>query len=991
MGAGQGGEAGHPQAAKSEVQEAAATSRINTHSSDGNKPFLIVGVGASAGGLEAFSKLLENLPTDTGMAFVLVQHLDPSHASSLTHLLSPATSMLVRDIQDATVVEANHVYVIPPDRSLEIAGGVLYLTPRKEVQGPNLPIDRFFRSLAMDQGNAAVGIVLSGNGVDGTEGLQEIKAEGGITFAQEERSAKFGAMPGSAVRAGCVDFVMSPGNIARELKRISQAAPRARIEELHAPQPEMDADLTRIFSLLRSATGVDFTFYKVTTLKRRILRRIVLRRMSSLQEYLRHLQKNPAEVDLLFNDILIKVTGFFRDPQVFAALKKKVLPGITKNKNSEIPIRIWVPGCSTGEEVYSLAICLHEFLGKNVSGKQIQIFGTDISDAIVARARIGLYSSNISAQVSPERLRRYFVKVEDGYQIAKFIRDLCIFARQNVAEDPPFSKLDLISCRNLLIYLGPELQRKVMPTFHYSLRSGGFLMLGTSETVGSFATLFSVVDKKNKIYCKVENHSRPDLEFFPSPSPEISQNKPARLKEDLSPLDLQRRADDILLSQYAPAGVVVNSRLEVLHFRGRTGYYMEPAPGTASLNLLKMAREELIIDIRTAFAQASKTRLPVRKHPVRIRYNGHYREVGVEVVPFKTSPSSVRFFLVLFHDVIGVQKEEKGRRAKVPKAQQLTEREIQRLRKEINHTRESLQTIIEEQEVTNEELKSANEEIQSSNEELQSTNEELETAKEELQSSNEELTTLNEELQNRNVELSQANNDLNNLLGSFNMPMLMLDNDLALRRFTPLAERLFNLIPADVGRRISDINPNITVPRLDRIVSEVIDSLIMREIDVQDKEGHWYSMRIRPYRTSENRIQGAVIVLVDIGDIRQAIDEITEMTSDPMLILNEELVVAKANDNFLLTFGLSREETEAKGIFEMRNSRWNIPALRSLLTELLPENKRAANRRVDILGESGEPSTFMVAARRIYQQSKGTHYVVVRFGEATTSAASLSQ
>lgn len=949
------------------------------------RPFIIVGVGASAGGYEAFSQLLEKLSPETGMAFVLVQHLDPTHESKLSELLSRATRMKLAEIGNETLVEPNHVYVIPPDRTLTISQGVLQLQQRRRPNGPNLPVDMFFESLAHDQGNRAVGVILSGNGVDGTQGLKQIKAEGGITFVQDEKTAKFHGMPGNALRSGCVDLVLPPAAIARELERISRYSPFRRIKppRAEAAIPGMDTELAKIFALLRALTGVDFSHYKLTTLRRRITRRMVLKKVENLNAYLKHLQQNPGEVDLLFNDILINVTGFFRDSQAFAALKKKVFPKITKQRISGSPIRLWVPGCSTGEEVYSLAICLHEFLGRKASAKAMQIFGTDISDTMVNRARLGIYPESIAPQVSPERLRRYFTKSDGGYQISKFIRDVCIFAKQNVAEDPPFSNLDLISCRNLLIYLGPALQKKVMPIFHYSLRPGGYLMLGSSETIGSFANLFTLVDKKNKIYSKLDRQSRPQMEFSPAPAAEIGEPKPAKAREDFSRFDLQRRADEILLSQYSPGGVVVNSRMEVLHFRGKTGYYLEPAPGVATLNLLKMVREELAVDIRTAFAQCNRTNLPVRKGPTRIKYNGHHREVTLEIVPFTSAPSSERFFLVLFHDALGAMEDDKGPKSRVTAVHQQAQREIRRLREEIGQTKESLQSIIEEQEATNEELKSANEEIQSSNEELQSTNEELETAKEELQSTNEELTTLNEELQNRNVELSQVNNDLNNLIGSFNMPMLMLGNDLTVRRFTPLAEKVFNLIPSDVGRRISDINPNFSLPNLDRIVLDVIETLNMREIDVQDREGRWFSMRVRPYRTTENKIDGAVLVLVDIGEIRQALDELTEIAAQPMLILNDELKVTKATARFCDELQVPRNEIEGRPVLEIGGGQWNIPAFRALLDQILPESKRVENYRIEHDFRKLGRRVFSIAARRLYQQSKGTHYIVMRFENVT--------
>lgn len=487
------------------------------------KAFLIVGIGASAGGFEAFTELLEHLPADTGMAFVFVQHLDPTHESKLAPLLSHSTQMHVTEIRDRTRVAPNHIYIIPPNTALILSHGVLHLSPRR-TGDMHLPIDRFFQSLAEDQGNLAVGVILSGNGHDGTVGLKQIKASGGITFSQELSSAKYPGMPESAEGSGCVDFILPPPGIARELERIAghEALTRVKAPKSEPSLPGQESDLTKLFTLVRSATGVDFSCYKLTTLKRRIMRRMVLRKIEKLEDYLRYLQEHPAEIELLFQDILINVTGFFRDPAAFNVLKKKIFPRIVKNKDESSPIRIWVPGCATGEEVYSLAISLHEFLGKNQNNKAIQIFGTDISEAMVGRARAGMYPRGIESEVSSERLRRYFQKVDSGYQISKFIRDSCVFAKQNVAEDPPFSKLDLISCRNLLIYLGLSLQKKVLPTFHYSLRPGGFLMLGTSETIGTFSNLFTLVDKRNKIYTRNETYSRPEIDFMPATVTESS-------------------------------------------------------------------------------------------------------------------------------------------------------------------------------------------------------------------------------------------------------------------------------------------------------------------------------------------------------------------------------------------------------------------------------------------------------------------------------------
>jgi two-component system CheB/CheR fusion protein len=671
---------------------------------DGKDGFMVVGVGASAGGFEAFVELLEHLPANTGMAFVFVQHLDPSHESKLAPLLSHSTPMEVVEIADRTPLAPNHIYVIPPNTALTVSQNVLRLTPRKK-NDMHMPVDQFFRSLAEDQGSLAVGVVLSGNAHDGTLGLREIKMAGGITFAQELSSAKYPGMPDSARASGCVDFILPPAEIAQELGNIAGGEGLKRIQ-VAKEEPTFaggDGDLTKLFAIVRSTTGVDFSCYKITTLKRRIARRMLLKKISRMSDYLRFLQERQGEIEALFNDILINVTNFFRDPAAFQVLKKKVFPRIVKNKDEGAPIRVWVPGCATGEEVYSLAICLHEFLGKNQNSKSIQIFGTDVSDAMVGRARVGIYPRNIETEVSPDRLRRYFQKIDGGYQISKFIRDACIFAKQNVAEDPPFSKLDLISCRNLLIYLGLALQKKVLPTFHYSLRPGGFLMLGTSETIGSFSNLFTLVDKRNKIYLRNETYSRPEIEFAPVAPPEhpLPRGR-AEFRADAHRFDLHKRAEEILLSQYSPPAVIVNSRMDVLHFLGKTGAYLEPATGTASLNVLKMVRDELTVDLRTAIIQSARTHLAVRKEPVRVKINGSFQDIALEVVPFKNSLPE-NFFLVLFRDVTLPHQDEGkpgGKRGGGHPRQRQSERDLVRLRQELSQTKASLQTIIEEQEAT---------------------------------------------------------------------------------------------------------------------------------------------------------------------------------------------------------------------------------------------------------------------------------------------------
>jgi two-component system, chemotaxis family, CheB/CheR fusion protein len=836
--------------------------------------FPIVGIGASAGGLEAMTQLLKNLPANTGMSFVLVQHLDPTHESALSSLLARGTEMQVTEARDNVRLEPNQLYIIPPNKSMGIASRHLKLFPRRgEGREEHMPIDLFFRSLAEQEGSNAVGIVLSGSGADGTQGLLAIKAAGGITFAQEEKTAKYPAMPGNAITAGCVDFVLSPEKMVKELKRIgghlSLILPEEKMED---EQPTEEKAFEEILLVLRQRTGVDFTYYKHATLRRRIQRRMVLHKLESLRDYCNYLRGHSAEIKELFNDILIHVTGFFRDPAVFQTLRKKLFPKLLKSKGPDDSIRIWIPGCSTGEEVYSVAISLMELMTEKKAVHPVQVFATDINESALEKARAGLYNENVKSEISADRLRRFFVKVDGGYRVNKTIREMCIFARQNLVSDPPFSNLDLISCRNVLIYLGPTLQRKVMPVFHYALRPTGLLMLGASETIGAFSDLFSLTDKKAKIYSKKAVQSRPTVTFGhevaepPKPG-ETEMPPPMQITPSIT--EVQKQADRIVLTSYSLPGVVINSNLEVLQFRGRTGMFLEHAHGEATLNLLKMAREGLMPELRTVVAKTIKQNVRVRQEDLRVRQNGHFIECHVEIIPFTVPPGQEKFYLVLFEPAVHIPEEPVRGRVKKSLIQRPTESaELAHLREELSATRESLQTIIEEQEATNEELRSANEEIMSSNEELQSTNEELETAKEELQSTNEELTTLNDELESRNSELEQVNNDLHNLLASVNIPIVILGADLKIRRFTAMAEKMFKLIPGDIGRPITDIALPLDIPALDKQVLDVFDSLTPKDIEVQDKQKHWWSVRIRPYKTTDHKIDGAVIALLDINAIK---------------------------------------------------------------------------------------------------------------------------
>jgi two-component system CheB/CheR fusion protein len=870
----QGGETGQlnigPEAVEQEITE-------DPESGEG-APFPVVGIGASAGGLEAFTDLLHALPANTGMAFVFVQHLDPKHISLLTELLARETSMPVREVTSGVLVEPDHVYIIPQNTFMTLKGSRLLLTQRNSKPGQYLPIDHFFRSIAAEQKTGSVGVVLSGTASDGAMGLRAIKAAGGITFAQDEESAKFNGMPRAAVAAGCVDFVMRPEEISKELSRLGGHPYVASATDTRTPARNFgtDHELAKILALIRIATGVDFSYYKTTTIRRRISRRMVLHRFESFVDYLSYIRSTPGEVQALYEDILINVTEFFRDPEAFQALSETVFPKIMEDKLRHAPIRIWVPGCATGEEVYTIAICLLEFLENRPNERTIQIFGTDISDVALEAARAGIYSEAIAQNVSQERLRRFFTKLESGYQIVKRIREMCVFAKHNLTKDPPFSKLDLVSCRNLLIYLAPVLQKRVIPIFHYSLCSPGFLLLGSSETIGSHAETFILVDKKHKIYVKNSSAGRVPLDLSHVESLVETPQVRKRL-EDWSDADLQREADRIVLSKYGPSGVVIDEEMNIIQFRGRTSAYLEPAAGAASLNLVRMLREGPVVELRSALQTAKNENRAVRREGLHVQSESGTRAFHLEVIPIKRLPSKPKHYLVLFEDasVPSAAPKEPGANPQTRQHSSALERENAQLRQDLAVTREYLQSIIEEQESANEELRSANEEIQSSNEELQSTNEELETAKEELQSTNEELNTVNEELQNRNMQLAHTGNDLLNLLSNVHIPIVMLGSDLRIRRFTPICERALNLIPTDVGRPISDINFNFNLPNLLELLTGVIRDLEPKSIELRDNSGRSHSLRIRPYRTEDDRIDGVVMVLVDVETGRKYVDDLS--------------------------------------------------------------------------------------------------------------------
>ncbi len=846
--------------------------------SDPSRRFPIVGVGASAGGLEAFTELIRNLPPDTGMAFVLLQHLRQDAKSLLSEILARESSMPVVEASDGLLVEPNHIYIIPAAADLEILGGKLVLIPRTG-KLVHLPIDRFFASLAADARERAIGVVLSGAGSDGSVGLRAIKSEGGLTFVQDPAGAGQPDMPRHAIESGAADFVLSPKEIARELTRLGGhmdlAAP-AKLPAAVAGSKQEDL-LRQVFLILRRQTGMDFSGYKRATFGRRLARRMLIRKLEDLEDYVRFLGESPEEVEALYQDVLIMVTEFFREPETFDYVQTEIFPRLTQGKEPGSALRLWVVGCSTGQEAFSFAMSLLEYLGEAPSFA-VQIFGTDINEKDIEQARAGLYPESIVSGVSLDRLGRFFAKTPGGYRIKQSVRDLCTFAKHDLTRDPPFSHIDLISCRNVLIYFDKVLQQRVAPVFHYALVPQGVLLLGRSETMGPRDNLFEPLDKKHHVYSRRDVPAKLPLGLgLPKAALALRGSVPAsgQVEKPLDSHDLQHEADEALAKVYAPASVVVDDSYRVLSFRGSTAAYLEHPTGKASFDLLQMAREGLAYELRRALKEAKETLTSVSKAGVRVRTNGARRPVDLEVTPFLSADGRI-YFVISFREPGQEEVKQAAKGETAEQAPGAVEQETDLLRRELEASREHLQSVITEKDVGTEELRAAYEELQSSNEELQSTNEELETAKEELQSINEELSTVNDEVVARNAELSQAHDDLANLLASVNIPIVMLDGDLRLRRYTPGTEAVLHVVPSDIGRHVSEIKPRLIVPDLEEFLRAAIDSLSPSAREVQDTEGRWYSMRVRPSRTAKGGVQGAVLTFIDVDDLKRALESTAE-------------------------------------------------------------------------------------------------------------------
>ena len=963
-----------------------AGAELVTGDDHGYEPsFAVVGIGASAGGLDAFKALFTALPADTGLGFVLIPHLSPTHTSSLGDILSRFTRMPVAEVAGEARVEPNHVYVIPPGREMIIAEGKL----RLQARAPNAPqraIDQFFRSLAQDQEHRAIGVILSGTATDGTLGLTAIKEAGGIAFAQDDTAEQTG-MPHSAIAKGSVDFVLPPHLIAQELVRIAKHPPVPPAARSSAARAE--SEFGPVLKAVRQATGIDFTHYKANTLHRRIMRRMILKKTSNLDEYLKLLVDLPGEVEALRDDLLIGVTSFFRNPDAFEKLKTAVFPKLTSSERGLEPVRIWVLGCSTGEEAYSLAIAFAEYADTLKRRVPVQIFASDVNAGAIDKARAGAYNQDIAQDVSPERLRRFFVEVGGRYQVVKSIRDMCVFSQHNVLVDPPFSRIDFISCRNLLMYLESVLQQQVIPILYYALKPTGLLWLGSAETiVGSLKDLFETEDGRHRIFAKKPG-TAPHVPLYSMRRRERQLDRELRAGEPREMADLLKEGDRLLLARFAPAGVLVTASMEIVQFRGDLGPYVSPVPGAASLSLLRMLGLGLQTAVRGAVLRAKREESPVRDEAVQVRSeDGSFRTVTIEVIPVRAGKDG---FIVLFEEPgtyrpgRDTTRQTAGARRKKGGADSVGD-EIARLSKDLVDTRDYLQSVIEQQEAAHEKLQSAHEEVQSANEELQSINEELETSKEEVHSSNEELTTVNDELQHRNDELARTSADLINLLTSTEQAVVFVGRDLHIRRYTPLAESVLSLIPSDVGRTIRDVRLTATPPNLEQLLMTVIATSTGSDHEVQNDQGRWYSMRIRPYKSLNNQIDGAVLVLVDVDVVTRArlyAESIIATVREPLLVLDGQIRIVSANAAFYRTFDVDPAQTEGRCLYELGDGQWDVPVLRELLEKILPQN----NVFVDFEVVHDFPRigrrAMMLNSRRLEQAPGATPLILLAIEDVT--------
>ncbi len=945
---------------------------------------LIVAIGASAGGLEALREFFAKMPVDTGMCFVVVTHVQPKRESLLPELLAAVTSIPVVTGEESIPIEPNTI-IIAKDSLLTICDGMLRPLESDSIpETAHHPIDYFLRELAANQKEHAICVVLSGSGNDGTLGLKAIKAAGGMAMVQDPQTAKSTGMPSAAQATNLTDYVLAPGEMPAALVAFSR---RAYLKS--GPQPEWpllpEDAIHGILLRLRAHTGQDFTGYKKNTISRRIERRMNVHHIDEPQAYLRYLYDNSRELNVLLQELLISVTGFFRDPEAYNALEKALQTQLTGRKEGH-QIRVWIPGCATGEEAYSIAILLEEQIRRAGRAYGFQIFATDLDERAIEIARSGLYPEGVAADISQERLQQFFSREDGTYRIHKSIRESVVFAVQNVTSDPPFTRIDLIVCRNLLIYLNTAAQRRVFAAFHFALRSGGLLFLGTSETPGETGRLFDLLDARHKILRRREIAEPIHPALTIPANPRSGEHAGSEEKRgSIMGTEFSRSIERLLLNQFVPCSIVVEDRGNILYVFGRSGQYLEPPQGPPRNNVVDMAREGLAGILAKALREAKEMNHEVIRRGIRVRTNGDYSATDLIVRPL-TAPESLRGLLL-----ITLQPSRVDDTKAVPELDRLPGRET--VNNDLQQTRETLQSTIEELETTNEELLSSNEELQSTNEELQSANEELESSKEELQSVNEELSTVNAELQAKISALGQAGDDMTNLLNSTQVATVFLDRELRVKRYTNQARNVIRLIESDVGRPLSDLTSSLDYGGLVEDCQNVLANLIPQEKEVCDTACKWHLVRLVPYRTSENVIDGVVITIVDIDRTKKAeldartglhyFENIVQTVREPLVVLDSDLRVVSANLAFYRVFGIRYKQIEGMLIYEINDRLWDIHELRKLLEDILPSR----SVMTDFFVEHDFPQigrrTFLLNARLVQQNEKERGLILLAFEDIT--------
>lgn len=912
--------------------------------------FPLVGIGASAGGLDALKGLLREIPSDNDLdiAYVVIQHLDPDHESILGSLLQKVTELEVCEIEDGTEIEPGCVYLNPPRKKIRVDGRKFETSEFDPQKMPKLPIDYFFRSVAEEMEERGICIVLSGTGADGSTGLEAIKGAGGMTMVQEEGQAEYRGMPHNAIETGLVDYVLPVEEMPSRVMKYARHPYTEAPEKTEIKKNQFRNTVPKIFSLVKRRKGHDFSNYKSSTVRRRLGRRMAVHHIESLEEYYEYLQQNEEEVEKLFEDLLITVTNFFREPETFEFLKDEVLPDLIEVKPEDSSLRVWVPGCSTGEEAYTLGIILAEIMDERKRYQDVQIFATDLNGRSIEFARKGVFPESIAADLSGERLERFFEEEGDGYKVVSRIRKMVIFAEHDLVGDPPFSGMDLVSCRNVLIYMNQKLHEKVIPFFHYALNNDGFLLLGSSESLGGFTELFDPVSKEKGVFRRKKSKGfrrSENWEFTITGKEDFQPNR--ALPEEPKTQDLEQLARKTILERYSYPGVLIDEKYTIHYFHGNTEKYLAPPEGRPDMNVLNMARGSLRYKLTTAIQEAIKLDEEVTREEVRFEFNGEENLLDLVIKPIQNGEAGRQLLMVVFKE-LPQRKEEK----KSPMSDEVSDetsinganKRVNELEKELESTKQSLQTSIEELETSNEELKSRNEELQATNEELRSTNEELKTAREEAQSTNEELSSVNQELEEKIDELSQAKDDMKNLLDSTEIAIIFLDTDLRVRRFTPGATDIFNLIESDIGRPITDLSRKFQYEGIEEDLNRVLDTLQKTSQEISTSEGDWYEMEIKPYRTTENVVDGLVVTCKDITRIKQRrlkklrrLATVVEDSNDAITVLDLEGDIQEWNKGAENIYGYS--EAEAK---EMN------------IQEIVPEEAEEETRRLLEKAESGQ-------------------------------------